>query len=517
MTEAACASGDIALKDGEEFVVLGNSASGRVSAPVTFVGYGIEEGQDGYSSFDADTDLTGRIALLLRYEPLDEEGASRWVGRRFSPHSAMRGKVAAVVERGAEGIILVNPPDARDGRRGLETPRSSSFGVAPVPVVQWTADIANRLLVEVGVSAPLRALRQRADDGDVTTIDFTSEVAVTINATIETPSLQAQNVGGVLAGRGSLADEWMVIGGHYDHLGHGYTGSRDGSNDLHAGADDNASGTAGVIVLARMLSDHYADSDAEDLRSVLFLLFDGEEAGLHGSQHFVDHPSVPLESINVMLNMDMIGRLRGNQVLMLGTGTAAEFDELIPRLVAESGVRASLTPGGTGPSDHANFYANGIPVLFFFTGITDEYHTPRDRAHTLNPRGAAQIITLAGEFARELVAEPTRITFQENTRGRRSAGRPASPVRLGIQPSYTAELDTGIALAGVSEGTSAADAGLRAGDVLLAWNEEELTGGRRLMELLRESKPGEAVTFVVQRDGTNIEVPVTLRAPSDDG
>jgi S1-C subfamily serine protease len=174
---------------------------------------------------------------------------------------------------------------------------------------------------------------------------------------------------------------------------------------------------------------------------------------------------------------------------------------------------ASLTTGGTGPSDHTNFYTKDVPVLFFFTGLSDEYHTPEDRMHTVNPAGAARVIALVDSFASELVDTP-KVHFTVNTTSKTNrATRMETPVRLGVHPSYSAELETGILLTGVSEGTAAEIAGLQADDVLLAWGDTELTGGRKLMELLKESAPGDIVTFTVRRDDENIFVEVTLLAP----
>jgi aminopeptidase YwaD len=498
---------DETLVEDIDYVVLGNSGSATITAPVTFVGYAIEEGDDGYSSFDDDTDLTGKIALMLRYEPLDIEGVSQWSGRRFGPKSSIRDKMQAVIERGAAGVILVNPPNCRDGRRGLETNRSSRFGTTNIPVVQFSQVAASELL---GGTESLAAIQRNADTGGVTTIPL--ETVVTLETTVENTGMHAQNIGGVLHGRGDLANEWVVIGGHYDHLGFGYTGTSS-RGELHVGADDNASGTAAVMILARKMSEAYANTKDDALRSVLFLLFDAEEAGLYGSAAFVKDPIMDLEDINVMINMDMVGRLRDNNISISGTGTATEFEVLIPKIVEATTLTASLTPGGTGPSDHTNFYTKDIPVLFFFTGLSDEYHTPDDRLHTLNPAGASQVISLVDTFADMFVVDP-KIHFTTNTKGKTNrALRMATPVRLGVHPSYTEQLETGILLSGVSEGTCAEAAGLQAGDVLLAWADTELTGGRKLMELLKESSPGDIVTLTVRRDNENIFVEVTLRAP----
>jgi hypothetical protein len=249
------------------------------------------------------------------------------------------------------------------------------------------------------------------------------------------------------------------------------------------------------------------------MRSILILFFDAEEAGLLGSAHYISDPSIDLDKVNVMLNMDMVGRLRNNTLMLGGTGTAVEFETIVPEVFTSSTLIGSLSPSGTGPSDHANFYKEDIPVLFFFTGMTEEYHTPTDRASTVNPAGGATVTQLAEVFAKRFIDEDW-LTFTTNTRG--GSSRPTSmpsQVRLGVHPSYSAEIETGILLTGVSEGTSAADAGLQTDDVLLAWNDTELTGGRKLMELLKASTPGDVVHFTVQRGGANILVKVTLKAP----
>jgi hypothetical protein len=214
-----------------------------------------------------------------------------------------------------------------------------------------------------------------------------------------------------------------------------------------------------------------------------------------------------------MINLDMVGNLSDNNLSLSGTGTAIEFEALVPEVVEASSVEASLTPGGTGPSDHTSFYAKDIPVLFFFTGMTSEYHTPKDRAYKTNPAGGAIVTELTFDFAKRLV-NGDKLTFTANTRG--SGGRTnrmPAPVRLGVHPSYSEILETGILITGVSDDTSASDAGMQEDDVLLAWNDVELTGGRKLMELLRESSPGDVVDFTVQRGGENIIVKVTLKAP----
>jgi hypothetical protein len=496
---------DMALIPDRDYVVLGNSGSGDVTAPVTFIGYSIEEGEGGYSSFEEDTDLTGQVALMLRYEPLDENGASQWARRRFGPSSNIKDKMQAVIDRGAAGVILVTPPNCRDGRRGLELNRSNRFGETEIPIVQFSRTAAELLLSDLD----LLSLQKLADAGETAPIDLGS---VSLRTEVEHQGLRAKNIGGVIQGRGDLADEWIVIGGHYDHVGYGYTGTSS-PGVLHRGADDNASGSSAVLLLARLLSEYYAETEDDELRSILILFFDAEESGLRGSAHFVDEPTIDLDKINVMINLDMVGRFRDDTLMLGGTGTAEEFSTLIPEVIEASSIKGSLSPGGTGPSDHTNFYKEDIPVLFFFTGMTDEYHTPDDKASTVNPAGGAMVTKIAEVFAKRFVNDDW-LTFKSNTQsGSSRSMRMPSPVRLGVHPSYSDILETGILLTSVSEGTSAADAGLQADDVLLSWNEVELTGGKKLMELLKESAPGDEVDFTVRRDNSNIIVKVILKAP----
>ena len=498
---------------GDGFNVLGNSGSGTIEAPATFVGYAIEDGPDGYTSFGDSDDLTGRIAVMLRYEPLNEDGSSRWSDEEFSEYAGLGPKFESVIERGATGIVLVNPPGAAAGRRGLETfRRSRRFRpYMDVPVIHVSEGAMDAWLADADDSGrSIADLRALADAGTITTIDLHDDHPVGLDTSISTGMRSAQNVAGMYPGRGELADEWLVIGGHFDHLGRGYVGSRErNSNEIHYGADDNASGTGAFLQLAKRLA--LNDDGEGDRRSIVFIGFDAEEAGLHGSEYFLDNCPVDPESITAMLNMDMMGRLRDNRVSVSGTGTATEFDEMLPRVVAPTGLIINATPGGMGPSDHSNFYRRDIPVLFFFSGEHDDYHTPRDHAWTVNPEGTARIIALAGDLADEMLTRDEMLTFQQsNAPGR--ARRSGASVRLGIMPSYTSDLETGVLVDGVSEGTSAATAGVTEGDVLLKWNDVELEDGSVLMQQLMKHKPGDVIQLKVRRNGELIDLPVTLKS-----
>lgn len=498
--------------DPEHYTPLGNSSSGTISAPITFVGYGIEEGPDGYSSFKDTTDLTGRVAMLLRYEPLDEDGQSQWGnGDSFSEYSGVDRKLQSLIDRGAAGVILVNPPGATHGRRGLESFRYTRRfrPQLDIPAVHMDQDTADALLKDSDKRGRgLERLTGLANVGRITTIDGRETAKVELDIEISRPELPAQNVAAVLPGRGELADEWIVIGGHYDHLGHGYVGSRSNSDEIHYGADDNASGIGAVLVLADRLSNFKHDGDQ---RSILFIGFDAEEAGLHGSKWFLDNGPIDPDSISCMINMDMMGRLRENTVSVSGTGTAEEFDELLPRLTGPTGLVVRASPGGTGPSDHSSFYSSDVPVLFFYSGDHDDYHTPRDHAWLVNPEGTARIIDLAGDIAEELVVTPKPLTFRESTEGGR-ARRTGAKVRLGIMPSYSSDLPTGVLIDGISSGTSASEAGLKKGDIILKWDGEEISGGSALMQKIMSHKPGDTPVLLIKRGQDEMDIPVTLKS-----
>ena len=510
-----------ALIDGEDFVVLGNSGSGEVTAPLSFVGYGIADGPDGYTSFDEDTDLTGRIALLLRYAPLNEDGTALWSDSDYRRRSAVARKMSRVTRRGAAAVLLVNPPGSAERREGLESiQRSRRFGPGlDVPAFQITPEVADRILSKVDPQQrDLLSVERLADRGEIRTVDFDDNVQAIVFAEVDRfrqrHELTGQNVGGVLPGQGALADEWVVIGAHHDHVGVGTYGGVMPSNrgQLHPGADDNASGTAGVLILARKLSETYADAaEYEDLRSVLFLTFDAEEMGLHGSDHYADNPTIDPEATSIMLNMDMIGRLRSRNLSVLGTGTAEGLPELLTPLFESSGLTVSVTESGSGRSDEANFHRLGIAGMHFFTGMHREYTSPADQAWTINPGGAAEVLDLIYDITMTIAARPEKLVYTKPPPGRgrdRGYGR----VRLGIRPGMGADVEYGVLVEEVYEETSAAEGGVKPGDVMISWSGSRLESGRDLFQNLQQHEPGDVVTITVLREGEEIELQVTLKA-----
>ena len=339
---------------------------------------------------------------------------------------------------------------------------------------------------------------------------------------IERRGIETKNVIGVMEGAGPNAEETVVIGGHYDHLGHG--GMLSGSlaifsSDIHNGADDNASGTSMVLELARRLG---ARRDPPP-RRVVFIAFSGEEKGLLGSQYYVSHPLYPLTSTVMMINLDMVGRLNGkNELTMIGTGTAPGMDALVDVLGKSAGLSIKKVAGmtdGFGGSDHQSFYAHHIPVLFAFTGIHTDYHRPSDDTDRINFSGMGRIADYLELIALDLIRRPGRPTYVavREAHGPRPAGGGTggpSIASLGVMPDYGHEASDGLSLAGVREGGPAAKAGLKGGDLLVKVGDRTIGTIYDYMEIMNKHKPGDKVEVVVKRDGKNVKLPVTLGSRS---
>ncbi|MEM8876108.1 MAG: M28 family peptidase [Planctomycetota bacterium] len=334
----------------------------------------------------------------------------------------------------------------------------------------------------------------------------------------ETPAepIEARNIGAVLKGRGELASRFIVIGAHHDHLGDGIVGSLSGKGELHEGADDNASGTAGVLLAAQTLAGMYAQlPPSADARSIIFTTFSAEEVGLNGSRHFVQHPPRPLDHIDLMINFDMIGRVTGDRVSVSGDGTSDALSAIIARAASETPLEV-LRPGGlSARSDHAAFYDEEIPVLFFtISPFHSDYHTPADESWKLNIRGGALITELASAIALEAAQRFDGLSFQEiegYDRGP-SMSMGSIKVRFGIMPGNYNDSEPGVAVQRVSPGGSAESGGVLAGDRLMAWDGSDIDSIGGWMELMADHVPGDIVTVTVLRDGHPLELQVTLQA-----
>lgn len=523
------------ISRGESLGVLDVSGSGSAAGPITFVGYSLAAGQNGYASYPDNTDLKGQIALVFRFEPMTDDGKSQWIADGWSASSSLAPKLRAAASRGAAGIILVVPPGAQDPRADqvMDAHMKGAGASLNIPVVMISTDAAEQMLKTLDPRGPtLLDLRRAADKAGV--VQPLGQGQVTVSADVAREPIVTSNVGAVLPGKGSLADQYVVIGAHYDHLGPGEFGSRAPSRmgELHPGADDNASGTAGLIMVARKLAADYAKlPDGASARSILFLGFTAEESGLIGSRYFVKHPSVPIASISFMINMDMIGRLDPAKKLdVSGVGTAVGLEDLLAPAFASSSVPVAAKQSGAGPSDQQSFYDAGIPVLFLFTGLHREYHTPDDEYWTVNPTGAVGIIELCRSITRTIASHPSAFEFQRPGAPSRQADphAPADPnqpgvgavavkVRFGIAPGDYSGDSKGVLVGEVYEKTSAAEAGLKTGDMIIKWNNTEVVSVEDWMPLLAQHNPGDVVEITYTRDGKTYRTHAILKARATGG
>ncbi|MDX2114621.1 MAG: M28 family peptidase [Planctomycetota bacterium] len=525
--QASYSMGDqtFALELGSEFNPLGFSGKGQIDAPLVFVGYSIDDGPDGFASYKPGDDLTGKIAVMLRYEPADDKGESRWSNfSGWSRHAGLMEKMGAAVTRNAAGVILINPPAVKDPRaRELEAPKATRFGKPiGVPAIMLSNDQARSLLKRAGSDDSLLQLRKLADEGRHGVVPLgQNPISFRMNIDVERASMATNNVGAILPGAGPIASELVVVGAHFDHVGYGYVGGANPSNQgkLHPGADDNASGTAGLILLAKLLKERAAAAPDAPRRGVLFLAFSAEEMGLLGAEHFVRASSIDPTRIVAMLNMDMIGRVRNNRVEVSGLGTAEEFPDILQPIFDRSGLDVNRIQTGMGPSDHAAFHRAGEPVLAFFSGLHPDYHTPTDEAFKVNSAGAVSIVRLVADITAALAERPAAGAglTPKVTRGMTpgpAMGRGRARVRLGITPGDYSADQPGVLVGDVSQGGSADTAGIRKGDRIVRWGGEELADAGAMMQRLVDHKPGDIVEIEVVREGQPLTLRVTLQGRS---
>ncbi|HEV3030658.1 MAG TPA: M28 family peptidase [Polyangia bacterium] len=483
---------------GDAFVPAGFSANGRASGPLVLAGYGLRDAAAGVDDY-AHLDVRGKIVVVRRFVP---EGAPYDAPERASRAGDLRQKAWVARERGACALLVVDLPErpakaTADWRppdeAALSKPRAEGYSDAGLPV----------LLVKRAVLAPLLAelVEKKAVKAEVeVALDFSTEEAFNVVARLP----------GAKTPHGKLAT--VVVGAHYDHLGYGDHHSLAPDSHLaHVGADDNASGTAGVLEIARQLSSRVSPLPVD----IVFAAFSGEEAGVLGSTHFSRSPPAGLAigDVRAMLNLDMVGRLRDNRVTVFGMSSADEWRTLLPPACAAARVDcAPVEGGGIGPSDQMPFYAAGVPVVHFFTGSHADYHKPSDTADKINAAGAGQIATAVAALAAAVGEQPGPLAFKKVPVPATEGDARSFNASLGTIPDYAGPTGgtPGVLLAGVRVGGAAEKGGLRRGDILVRLGLHEIGSVEDLMFALNASKPGETVTAVVKRDGREVRMPVTF-------
>lgn len=448
-----------------DFRPLAIGGAGSLDAPLVFAGYGITAPDLGYDDY-ANLDVQGKTVIVLRHEPQQGQADSVFNGVDHSEHAPFRRKIRNALDHGAAGILFctgqfevdrhkaqwkarwrsidqrikvetdkfsqhANPSadDIDKHRRQMKLleERRSQFakldeaeenallpfeGAGPatsddrLPVVFASRAAINQLLSDAG-RPELEVLEQRIDEQLKPQSFELADWRMEANVDISRETIEIKNVIGVLEGAGPNAQQTLVVGAHYDHLGRGLNRQKPG--EIHNGADDNASGIALLLETAG----HFASQPTPPARRMVFIAFTGEERGLLGSAHYVSDPLVPLESTVAMFNFDMVGRLTGNRLILSGVDTAAKFSALLDEVNERHGFELAKVPGGLGPSDHASFCTKQVPVLHFFTGLHNEYHRPSDDIQLLNVPGMRRINDYTREVLQQVLDDPTAPTYTE--------------------------------------------------------------------------------------------------------
>src|SRR5215207_2777399 len=556
----------IDFRAGEDWMPLGFGSNGKVEAPAVFVGYGItaaEQSHDDYKGAGA----SGKVALAFAGTPEGDHPHGR-----FTRAGEVRFKAAAARAAGARALVVIAAEEDFKGDRLSRLRYDNAGGDAGLPVAVISRQAAAKVLGLAG-PPPLaefeRSLRGGGGGGPAAVVRDAEPgrgVVLSLTTDVVRKNAPAANVVGILEGSDAkLKSEAIVLGAHYDHLGRGGEGSLAGrEGEVHHGADDNASGMAGLLELARL----FAAEKGRMRRTVVFVAFGGEEEGLIGSSHYVQSPALPLAQTVAMLNMDMIGRLRNGVLNVGGVGTATELRALVEEL--NRGYKVTLYPpaggggsteeqgkdlnlkvrqegkpdrevkvrvpdpdpivvtgangqtavtarpaerfalrlseDGFGPSDHSSFYARRVPVLFFFTGSHEDYHKPSDTADRVNYEGEAQVLQLVRDIVLRLQQADARPTYavakaEANT-------RTTFRVSLGTVPSYGESTD-GLKLDAVREGSPAAAAGLKAGDKIVKLAGRDIRNVYDYTQALSELKAGREYEVELLRDGRRLTVKIT--------
>ncbi|MEI7663595.1 MAG: M28 family peptidase [Bacteroidota bacterium] len=489
------AGSDAVIK--KNFIPLSFSGSGTVNAPVVFAGYGFDLNLDSLKWSDyKGIDVKGKWVMVFRADPELDNSDSK-----FIPFSDVRSKVFTARDQGAAGLLLVTPKGQDKEDKLMPLVVENNEVTAGIPVVSITRELANKILGSTGYSVDSL---DRAIVGGKTPKSFLT--GTTLNGTIEVVQKREKTANVIALLEGSdplLKNEYLVVGGHYDHLGFGGAGSGSrmpDTNAVHNGADDNASGTALVMGLAKRIA-----PDRKKLkRSILFVNFSAEEIGLIGSKYFVDHSPVDLKNIKAMFNFDMVGRYdkEKKSISVSGTGTSVEADSILKSL--ETGLPFAVvhSPDGYGPSDHASFYSSNIPVFFFTTGVHMDYHTPLDDTEKCD-FNAEKVI---GDYATALIETVDNLThpltFRESGK-KQSAGRSGRQLKvtLGVMPDFAGSEKKGLRIDGVTKDGPADKGGMKKGDIITGINGMPVGDIYEYMTRLKKLKHGMTVNVEVIREG----------------
>ena len=494
------------------FRPLSFTSNQSFTGEVVFAGYGLSvpgELGEGYDSY-AGLNVSNKIALVLRYVPEAVSSERRQVLNRYA---GLRYKAMIAREHGAKGILVVAGPHSPNAGELIRHSFDSSLAGSDIVAASITQDVADYLL------APLhKALGTVQDSLDTENPHAEGgfeipDLTVTLGTAVDHIKGFDDNVVGYLpAGTSDGDKDYVIVGAHYDHLGHGSSNSlqRKGEeNHIHNGADDNASGTSVILELAASLSARREADPSSFQRGILFALWSGEEIGLIGSTHFAEDYLPALGQARAYLNFDMVGRLKENQLILQGVGSSSIWPNLIERKNVLAGFGLTLQEDPYLPTDATVFYSRGVPIISFFTGSHGDYHRPSDTADKLNFPGLVRITEFAERMLLDLVQTKTDPDYVKVERSNQGGGsRDSMRAYLGTIPDYASEIQ-GVKLSGVSGGGPADRAGMKGEDVIVEFAGKKITNIYDYTYAIDAVKIGEPVKVVVVRGGERIELEIT--------
>jgi aminopeptidase YwaD len=463
---------------GQEFQPLAQSSTGKFNfKEIVAVGYGIRTDDSSYDDYKG-IDVAGKAVIVKRFSPKPDSNSHV----DFSKYESITDKIQMAISRHAAGIFFVTPSGQEDS-----IPPSGLTHVTPkdIPIIF----LRQPGLKKLGIDFDNPTLTSAVGETEVIPVHDTG-----------------YNVVGYLPGK---SDTTIIIGGHFDHLGYGGPASKYMGTDrvIHPGADDNGSGSAGVIELASYFASHRNELN----HSMLFIAFSGEEAGLLGSSWYVRHWTIDSSKVRMMLNLDMIGRLRNEEhgLTIFGTGTATEFKNYFDSLKSDS-VKLTFSEPGTGPSDHTAFYNCQIPVLFFCTNAHEDYHKPSDVLARIDTRAETKVLNLVADIARHFDQAPHPLTFQKTVDPTGGARRSSYSVTMGIMPDYAGQVK-GLRVDGVTPGRPAEKAGILKGDIVIKMGNLLIDDMGGYMNALGKFHKGDSITVMVERGKDTLSLPVVFK------
>jgi hypothetical protein len=490
---------------GTDYLPLSFSSNGETEASVVFAGYGITAPEHTYDDY-MHLDVKDKIVLVLRLEPPSFQKETGGKEKALTHHSQLVSKAINARNHGAKAIVLVNgEPEPGQEDTLMRFGSVSGPEDTGILIVQVKNAVANEWLAPsnktvAGLQKEINAKPEPAS------FPLADAVKLALRVDVQRDRAKINNIIGYLPGKTS---EYVILGAHYDHLGLGNESSLAPSQigQVHPGADDNASGSAGLLELVRIFSARKEPLE----RGILFLSFAGEEIGLLGSAEWVNHPTMPLENAVAMINMDMIGRASGAKLFIGGTGTGSTFASLIAKAGAAYDFKIDSSASGYSSSDHISFVAKKIPVLFFFSGLHSDYHKPSDTWDKIDGPSAAKIVNLVADVATELASAGDRPQFVKvdvPSMPGGTGGGGYGPY-FGSVPDFGSN-EQGLKFADVRPGSPADKAGLKPGDILFLYGDKPIKNLYDFTYALRASKVGDVVVVKVLRDGKEVTAKVTL-------